>query len=295
MSKPSSGAPSATEETAAPYPNMDFCQKMHCAIHLPHQESLQVELFNQIAAELENPSLYRHLRDAISGSMQTGASPALLTEDGLKAMENKLAAELEELERKVEEAKESAGDMEVMDARLEIARFAAKSLSEAEALEAYQKVIDLPKLSSGKKIDALMESARVASFYGDSKKADHFIEQADKLANEGSGGDWDRRNRLKVYKGLQFMLHRDMEAASKLLLDCIATFTCNEICTYSDFIVYAILTNMLHLPRPGLKKHIIDGPEIISVATEIPQVVSLFLFIILLAEFVLVYTDRSTI
>ena len=252
---------------------------MHCAIHLPHQESLQVELFNQIATELENPSLYRHLRDAISGGMETGPSPARLTEDGLKTMESKLAAELEKLEAKVEEAKESAGDMEVMDARLEIARFAAKSLSEAEALEAYQKVIDLSKLSSGKKIDALMENARVASFYGNSAKADHFIEQADKLANEGSGGDWDRRNRLKVYKGLQFMLHRDMEAASKLLLDCIATFTCNEICTYSDFIVYAILTNMLHLPRPELKKHVIDGPEIISVATEIPQVVSPYIIL----------------
>ena len=75
------------------------------------------------------------------------------------------------------------------------------------------------------------------------------------------------------------MLHRDMEAASKLLLDCIATFTCNEICTYSDFIVYAILTNMLHLPRPELKKHVIDGPEIISVATEIPQVVSPYIIL----------------
>lgn len=273
MTKPTGGTPSAGEETAAPYPKMDICQKMHCAIHLPHQETLQTELFTQIVTELENPSLYRHLRDSISDQMQTFSASGRLTEDSLTTMESKLAAQLEELERKVVEAKESAGDMEVMEARLEIARFAAKSLSETQALEAYQKVIDLPKLSSGKKIDALMETARVASFYNNSKKVDHFIEQADKLANEGSGSDWDRRNRLKVYKGLQFMLHRDMEAASKLFLDCIATFSCNEICTYANFIVYATLTNMLHLPRPDLKKHIIDGHEIISVATEIPEVV----------------------
>jgi len=66
----------------------------------------------------------------------------------------------------VEEAKESAGDMEVMDARVQVARFAAKSLTKDEALEAYKKLLELPKISSGKKIDALMESSRVASFYG---------------------------------------------------------------------------------------------------------------------------------
>jgi 26S proteasome regulatory subunit N7 len=65
--------------------------------------------------------------------------------------------------------------MEVMDARVAIARFAAKSLNEEEALAAYKKLLDLPKVSSGKKIDAMMESSRVASFYGDAKKTADFI------------------------------------------------------------------------------------------------------------------------
>jgi 26S proteasome regulatory subunit N7 len=121
-------------------------------------------ILHKVATELENPSLYRLIG---CGS---------LSEAALKELEDKNAKHMEELEAKVEDAKENAGDMEVMDARVEIARFAAKSLSKDQALEAYQKLLDLPKVSSGKKIDALMESARVASFYGDQKKSAEFIE-----------------------------------------------------------------------------------------------------------------------
>ena len=96
------------------------------------------------------------------------------------------------------------------------------------------------------------------------------------MATEGSGGDWDRRNRLKVYRALSHLLARDLKEASSLLIDCIATFSCNEICSYQDFIVYTILSNLLNIPRPLLKEKIIDGPEILSVATDIPVVVGLY-------------------
>jgi len=274
-SKKKLGQPSAGEETASPYPDMELCQKMHrlTTATTPDMALLPV-VFGQIAAEMENPSLYRKLRKSLYKDPRVPTDAAAkLTEEELVVMEKKHTAHLVELEAAVEEAKESAGDMEVMEARVAIARFAAKSLSEKEALGAYEKLLALPKVSSGKKIDALMESARVASFYGDTVKADELIDRADKMANDGGGGDWDRRNRLKVYRALQKLLHRDMEAASTLLLDCIATFSCSEVCSYKDFIVYAALTNVLHLPRPKLKTKVIDGPEILSVATDIPVVV----------------------
>ena len=94
------------------------------------------------------------------------------------------------------------------------------------------------------------------------------------MATEGDGGDWDRRNRLKVYRGLQRLLERDIKGAASLLIDCIATFSCNEICSYEEFIVYSIMSNLLHLPRPQIKAKILDGPEILSVANGIPVVVS---------------------
>jgi 26S proteasome regulatory subunit N7 len=273
---------SSAEESAAPYPKMDLCQRIHIlTLYSKEQLSSSVELqtavFEQIAVELQNPSLYRGLRETLYGSSGGIQACCRLTEAELEAMDAANAVTEKALLEKLALAAESAGDMELMDARVEIARFAAKCLSQQAALDANQALLDLPKVSSGKKIDALMESSRVASFYGNVTAADDYIDQADKLANAGGGSDWDRRNRLKVYKSLQRLLHRDMQTSSKLLLDCIATFSCNEICSYTEFIVYAILTNMLHLPRPDLKEKIIDGPEILSVVKDIPVVVSTFL------------------
>jgi 26S proteasome regulatory subunit N7 len=70
------------------------------------------------------------------------------------------------------------------------------------------------------------------------------------------------------------LLERDIKGSAALMIDCIATFSCNEICSYQDFIVYATLSNLLHLPRPQLKAKILDGPEILSVANDIPVMVS---------------------
>jgi hypothetical protein len=169
------GQPSASEDGAAPYPDMEICQSIHqlttkCLPEGTVYEELKIKVYTQIAKELENPSLFKSLQSTFGG----GAG--VLDEAVTKELETKHTKHLEELESKVEEAKESAGDMEVMDARLEIARFATKCLSKEEALGAYKKLLALPKISSGKKIDSLMESSRVASFYGDAAKSDEFIE-----------------------------------------------------------------------------------------------------------------------
>lgn len=78
------------------------------------------------------------------------------------------------------------------------------------------------------------------------------------------GGDWDRRNRLKVYEALHLITARNVKSAAALLLECVSTFTCTELCSYNDFILYTVVTNILALPRTTLKKKIVDGPEVRS-------------------------------
>jgi 26S proteasome regulatory subunit N7 len=163
--------------------------------------------------------------------------------------------------------------MEVLQAKMDIARYAAKSCTKEEALKAYEEVVALPKLSTGKKMDAFLEMARVASFWGDWKVMRETLDKASKAI--AKGGDWDRRNRLKAYQAISHILVRDMESASKLLVDGIATFSCGELCEYSEFITYAVVTSLLYLPRTELKKSIIDGSEILQVAKEIPVVIRL--------------------
>ncbi len=44
------------------------------------------------------------------------------------------------------------------------------------------------------------------------------------------GGDWDRRNRLKVYQATLFMATRDLNKAADLLLVCVCVCVCMCVC-----------------------------------------------------------------
>jgi len=48
------------------------------------------------------------------------------------------------------------------------------------------------------------------------------------------GGDWDRRNRLKVYEATFLLVNRNLKKAAELFLECIATFTCVELTSYKQ-------------------------------------------------------------
>lgn len=167
--KPKLGQPSASEESASPYPDMELCQEIHRLL-VKARGADATKVLSRIKKELENPSLYEKVES------DAGVTTGIWSEADLAAQREANSKHVATLEKKVNEAKESAGDMEVMDSRVLMARFAAKSLNEAEALEAYKKLLELSKVSSGKKIDAMMESSRVASFYGDAKKASEFID-----------------------------------------------------------------------------------------------------------------------
>ena len=42
------------------------------------------------------------------------------------------------------------------------------------------------------------------------------------------GGDWDKKNKLKIFEGVYCMLTRDFKKAAELFMTSVATFTCVE-------------------------------------------------------------------
>lgn len=78
------------------------------------------------------------------------------------------------------------------------------------------------------------------------------------------GGDWDRRNRLKVYEAVFLVCTRSFASASSLFLDTLATFTSTELLSTSSFIRYAVLTSLVSRDRVTLKTKVIDAPEVIE-------------------------------
>src|ERR1700754_3049854 len=101
---------------------------------------------------------------------------------------------------------------------------------------------------------------RVGLFFGDKIFVKKTVERANALVE--SGGDWDRRNRLKAYKGLHLLTVRSYNLAAPLLLDSLSTFTSYELCSYSSLVVYAVLAGSLSLKRVDFKAKVVDAPEI---------------------------------
>lgn len=97
-------------------------------------------------------------------------------------------------------------------------------------------------------------------FYGDKLLVKKHVERAKALVE--SGGDWDRRNRLKAYEGLYLLTVRSYATAAPLLLDSLSTFTSYELCTYSSLVVYSVLAGSVSLKRVDFKSKVVDAPEI---------------------------------
>jgi 26S proteasome regulatory subunit N7 len=99
------------------------------------------------------------------------------------------------------------------------------------------------------------------------------LEEAKALNDKG--GDWDRRNRLKVYDGLLAVVQRDFARAGAAFLDSVSTFTALELMTFDHFMFYTVLVALKTLPRPALKKRVIDSPEVIAALTGEPLLAQL--------------------
>lgn len=60
------------------------------------------------------------------------------------------------------------------------------------------------------------------------------------------GGDWERKNRLKVYEGTFLLATREFKHAARLFLDSIATFTayalCSEVASSCPFMSGGVVT-----------------------------------------------------
>lgn len=134
-----------------------------------------------------------------------------------------------------------------------------------KAITSYEDVLEKTGIL-GTKIDLVLAMIRVGLFFGDRVFVKKQVERANALVE--SGGDWDRRNRLKAYKGLHLLTIRSYNLAAPLLLDSLSTFTSYELCSYSALVIYAVLAGSLSLKRVDFKAKVVDAPEIKAILGE---------------------------
>jgi 26S proteasome regulatory subunit N7 len=130
--------------------------------------------------------------------------------------------------------------------------------------EALQKTV-----GTGARLDFILGHIREGFSINDVSKVKIYIEKAEKEL--AKGGDWERKNKLMVYKGLLAVTARDFKVAAELFVKSLATFTPCDLLTFRDFVFYTIVTSLIALDRATLKNKILESPEILSVVGEIPQ------------------------
>ncbi|KIW04164.1 uncharacterized protein PV09_04480 [Verruconis gallopava] len=173
--------------------------------------------------------------------------------------------ELKKIQREEDEAVEKAGETEIQTARGKRAEYYTKIGDKDKAIAAYEAVFEKTSIL-GTKIDIVLALVRIGLFFNDRIFTKRAIERASALVE--SGGDWDRRNRLKAYTGLHSLTVRSYNIAAPLLLDSLSTFTSYELCNYSSLVVYAVLAGSVALKRVDFKAKVVDAPEIKAILGE---------------------------
>ena len=179
------------------------------------------------------------------------------------------AARVAQLDAAIQDAEENLGEMEIREANLAKAEYLSSIGHKEEALVALRKTYE-KTASLGQRLDLLFHMIRVGFFFMDHELISRNVEKAKSLMEEG--GDWDRRNRLRVYQGLHCMSIRDFKSAAKLFLDTVSTFTCYELCDYKTFVTYTVLCSMISLERVDLRSKVTKGSEILEVLHGLPDV-----------------------
>jgi len=187
----------------------------------------------------------------------------------LAKMEAANKEKLGTLDAAIADALENLGESETREALLNKAEFLAQIGDKDGSTEAVRKTTE-KTVGLGNRMDLVFLNIRVGLFHMDHALTTANIAKAKQMLEEG--GDWDRRNRLKVYEGLYAMSVRDFKLAAKLFLDAISTFTSYELMDYVRFVEYTVWISVLALDRADLHKDVIKGSEILEVLHQTPEV-----------------------
>merc|ERR1711894_183226 len=177
--------------------------------------------------------------------------------------------EIKALDEKIVDAEANLGESEHRDILLAKAEFLTKIGEKDAAVEAVRKTME-KTVGLGNRMDLLFHNIRIGLFWMDHSLIKANLEKATIMMEEG--GDWDRRNRLKVYEGLYALAVRDFDRAAKLFLETVSTFTSYGLMDYTQFVKYAVYASMIALDRGEVYDKVVKGSEILEVLHQCPKV-----------------------
>ncbi|TFY83055.1 hypothetical protein EWM64_g957 [Hericium alpestre] len=254
-----------SEETVLPIPNLALAQHFF-TLKQPKFDHLQEHARHSLLAGIEADKMAPYYRLVASAGV-------LPLDEALAArMEEENEEELNKIENRLNDAEETEGESEISDALRAKANYLTRIGEKDKAVDAQKLALEkTPGL--GARIDITLTLVRIGFFFGDNQLVTENLAKAEALIEKG--GDWDRRNRLKVYRGLHLLSIRQFKPAGELFIDALSTFTATELVPYNDFVALTIIAGALTLSRVDLKKKIIASPEVNQALPELPVLADL--------------------
>lgn len=253
--------PPEEEKPAELYPIMGLAQKRTSLMNesCPNRDRIRSELLATVREKGMLPYYEKYLCPR----------PAGPPDEALKAELKKQNAEEEaKLDERIKDAKENLGDIEIRDALLAKADFFNRIGNKDQAIKGYEEAYE-KTVGVGGKLDNILTVIRIAFFFEDTALMKKHIDRA--KVELGKGGDWERRNKLKVYEGIYLMISRSWKEAAKLFLNVMPTFTATELVEFKDFVFYAVIVGVVSMDRPTVRNQLVTSPEVLSVIKETPE------------------------
>ncbi|KAH7108264.1 PCI-domain-containing protein [Auriculariales sp. MPI-PUGE-AT-0066] len=247
-------------EEVLPIPNLKLAQ-LQFTLATPELAHLHDDARKQLLAGIDTDQMAPWYRVIAANTPSLKCDDALL--DKLAA-QNK--TELDALDARLAEAEKIEGESEISDALRARATYLTR-IGDKDAAVAAQKLALEKTPGLGSRIDIVLTLIRIGFFFSDNALVTDNLTKAEALIEEG--GDWDRRNRLKVYQGLHLISIRSFKRGGELFIDALSTFTAVELLEYNDFVSLSVIINTLVLQRVDLKKKIIMSPEVSQVMLEV--------------------------
>ena len=193
-----------------------------------------------------------------------------LDEALMKRMKEANAKRMEEFEKKIADAEENYGETEIRELLIEQANYSAAIGDKDGCLKLNKQALETGKVGLGPKLDLAFQRIRIGYSFNDPELIQKGIDESHELL--AMEGDWERRNRLKVYEAVYLTSKRQFKKASDLFIGALSAFSSPELVTYNDFILFTTLVASVNLDRPTFKKKVLDSSEVLQAFPEIPHV-----------------------
>ena len=176
---------------------------------------------------------------------------------------------IEELRKKMEEDEDGIEEKDKASYIFEIGKIYKEKKMMDKALETFKETIE-QTTSFNTKIDAIFEILHIGLMDKNQDILKEYLAKCRELLKE-EGADWEKKNRFKIYEGLNFILNKNFKDAGKNFLEALMTFTSYELFDFKTFVFYTAVINIITVDRKTLKDRIIDNSDVLSCINEIPH------------------------